>query len=116
MFNLLKRPFGQYDNNGLKYPVSYLNKIEKEIAFYPLHEQAKYVDQVCYQNAKNIFFLEEQFSNFDPYDTSQYDGFNATSVGNMAYLALYAPSYEIRMKCMQALANYKAYLRLNKGH
>lgn len=55
------------------------------ILWYSTEEQAKAADRVCKSMASNNVFLEDQRANMN---TSS-DNWNATSIGNMAYLALH---------------------------
>ena len=71
---------------GLLYDRSFLKDIRDEIIWYPMDEQAKLADQVCRSMSQDYNFLVQQKHDeeIDPGTT-----WNATSVGNMAYLALH---------------------------
>jgi hypothetical protein len=58
-----------------------------ELLDLPIERQAQYADQVCGQNARNLGFCQGQLagSREDP----QFDRWNATSIGNLAYMTLY---------------------------
>lgn len=57
-----------------------------------------YADKVCKSNATNLEFLQNQFPNLDIKPENLFDinnpdveWDNATSLGNIAYIALYSP-------------------------
>lgn len=85
----------------------YFNK--KRVAFLPIKEQATFADQICKKNVLNEDFLQDQFNDFDP-DTADYSGWNITSIGNVAYIALYGKNQKIKAICLNALLSYKEYI------
>lgn len=54
-------------------------------------EQAEYVDQICQHNATDPDFAEDQLeTKFTP------EKWNITSLGNVAYMSLHAPTPKLR--------------------
>lgn len=114
MFELLKIFASLYFASMLNHNPEKLKKIKEEIAFFSLKEQAMYADQICVENALNEDFLRKCLADFDPHDQEQYARFNATSIGNAAYLALHAPLAEVRKQALSVIHGYQAWLR--HGH
>ena len=111
MINAIKRFFGFHDSFGLRHSLEKLQSIQREIAFYPIREQANYADAITIENVNNRDFLEEQVLNIDENDTSLYTNLNATAVGNLAYIAAYnSNNVSARRKAGLILLNYKEYL------
>ena len=78
---------------GLSHTLSELEEMDKNIYSLIKEEQAEYADAVCKENAQNIFFLEDQLAPMSKEKIIQavhLKKLNSTSVGNIAYLALYA--------------------------
>lgn len=68
----------------------HLRGVLYKIAFWPIHTQARYADIICTHHAKNPDFCEDQLQQMPTRVTF----FNATSIGNLAYMALHAhPAY-----------------------
>jgi hypothetical protein len=108
----IKRFFGMYDSNGVKYSVRKLESITDIIPYFSLEEQAEYADIICVKNAKNKNFLNHQFRFALPEEQGLFglDRMNTTAVGNMAFLALHAPDEKIRERCKRVLENYRNFL------
>lgn len=72
----------------------------QEIINLPIERQAQHADQVCGTNARNLSFCRGQIAGFatDP----QFHRWNATSIGNLAYMALYG--------CEETRGEYKKLL------
>jgi len=92
MLNFIKRLLGKPDSHGLRFSLKKLQEMRSEIAFLPIEEQAQYADEICRLGAEDLEWLEEQFSMMEPCDHTLFDCMNTTSIGNIAYLALHAPS------------------------
>lgn len=52
-------------------------------------EQAKYADILCRSSVANTAFLQRQCDYMDP-ALPEYESWNSTSIGNLAYMLLYA--------------------------
>lgn len=75
----------------------------------PLEKQAEYADGVVKENAGDPSFLTKQkFNEVDPAKVD-YAAWNASSVGNCAWIALHAKKGRHRKLCLALLAGYKAY-------
>lgn len=72
-----------FDSLGL--PYDRLEALRPAILWYSIEEQAKAADRVCKSMASNNDFLTGQRVRLD----TSTDSWNATSIGNMAYLALH---------------------------
>lgn len=54
-------------------------------------DQAQYADAVCVAMAQDRRFLTEQLDSIKTLNGCDYPAWNATSIGNIAYLLLYSP-------------------------
>ena len=84
----IKRFFGKFDSIGLRQSIPYLNVVAADIIWFPIERQARFADVITASNARNMQWITDQFIDFDPNNTMQFDLFNATAIGNLAYLAL----------------------------
>jgi hypothetical protein len=77
-----------------------------EVLDLPVERQAQYADQVCGQNSSNLGFCQGQLAGFreDP----QFHLWNATSIGNLAYMSLYG--------CEETRNDYKKLLDRGVSH
>lgn len=107
IIDTIRRVFGKHDSNGLKFTPEFLNRIEKEIVYYPIARQAKYADQVCVDNVNNDIFLFQQFTDFNLNDERNYYHVNATAVGNAAFIALNSNNLMVADLCKRWLENLK---------
>ena len=78
-------PLGASPFDGLGLPYDRLQALRFAILWYSIEEQAKAADHVCKSMASNSVFIGQQRVRLD----TSGDDWNATSVGNMAYLALH---------------------------
>lgn len=101
-------------NLGLNHALEELDKLKFTLPFLPIEEQAKYADAICIENADKMHFLLQQFSNFNPYAFAQFEGWNATSIGNSAYIALHGVSSIATHKAVLGLLNYQRWLLSTK--
>ncbi len=90
-FTVLK-PNPDFDDNGLRFPVDYLNEIGINIIFMPIEIMSEYVDSVTktHIDKNDDGFIYHQFidSNFDGSNEDDFNTVNATALGNLAYAAL----------------------------
>ncbi len=113
MIDSIRRAFGFYDSYGLKYSTAHLAGMKSIIATVPRSRQAQYVDQVT-KNAvdtsnSNMRMIEGDLDDTDPSKFALGDH-NTTSVGNLAYVALYYRNSWYANKaeaCLQALADHE---------
>jgi hypothetical protein len=100
MIDALKRFFGQYDSNGLRFSTNQLEEIKNDIPYWPIERQAMYVDQIC-KNAVDTgtdIMVSIGSVSFP---------INTTGVGNAAYIALYSQYPQMRTTAKDILNNYK---------
>jgi|SRR6185437_4576428 len=91
---------------GLNHSLIHLHKMRRVIVDMPIKEQAKYADSVLRNNVKNKKWLENQLKDSNP----EYNKWNTTSVGNTAYICLYASEKKHRKKAEKLLQGYKKYI------
>ena len=106
--NSLLRAFGYFDNYGLKHSLKHLKEIRHSIPFWNRHAQKHYAGQITVENIDTPMF---QYSDFlsGIYTEDWMKTYNATTVGNLAYVSLYHKDKEIREraeKMLYLLANY----------
>lgn len=85
-----------FDQNGLRFSPAYLDGIKSHVLTLTLEEQSEFVDKVTYQVIKNF----ERLSDIEFISDIQMEfarvgklgGWNTTSVGNLAFVALHHPN------------------------
>lgn len=85
------RPAAEFDGFGLRFPIEYLNQVNKSIVLLPLELMAEYVDVICktFIDQDDQEFIFKQILNEDPtIDDKRFENINATAVGNLAYVCL----------------------------
>lgn len=102
------RPTDEFDSNGLRFPVSYLNEIKFMIVFLPLELMAEYADIVTTQMIESIdsdngvtFSFDIARSNYS--DDQIFLNLNATAIGNLAYICLNSKSINVKGIAERAL-------------
>lgn len=105
-----KIPNKEFDQNGLKFPITYLNQIKGAIIFLPLEFMAEYVDAVTQTNidSNNNYFMNKCLINFHS-PSEGWENINTTSIGNTAYMALYGNNKELRDKSFAWLEAFYSY-------
>lgn len=92
---LLKPPFyeeSEFNNEGKLHSKQHLDAMYPGIIEMETEKQAEYVDMGTYKNYTLSFIRNEL-----PHVTRKvYNRLNATSIGNVAFLALYSPNHMIR--------------------
>ncbi len=101
-----------YDNFGCSHDTVFLQSLRPTILWYGIQEQAKCADAVCIHHCDDIDFVTGNLKSMEDelglasglpappsgaslsLDIAQ--GWNATAVGNLAYLALHAPAPDLR--------------------
>lgn len=91
---------------------TYLNR-PKGLDFINLStdEMAKYADVVLVKNINDKRFLDLQLKDLDPDDWSQFHKWNATSLGNLAFVSLNAELDAHRDLASNTLNSYKDFLK-----
>ena len=97
-------PNEEFDENGLKFPIEYLDEIGVNVVLFPIEIMANYVDVVTKfavdNNEKSIIdHLTDSNFNID----TIYKELNATSVGNLAYAALHLKDEKVQQICENRL-------------
>lgn len=107
MINALLRILGYYDSNGLKYSLAHLKRMQPLIPFWPRNKQAQYADKITVDAVnKNEAWLCDQIRCTSSATWGQYGTkHNATSVGNMAYIATQHKNADIRKHAENCLIN-----------
>ncbi len=95
-------PAKEYNDFGLRYPIEFLNQIGKNIIFLPLEHIADFVDGVCKNNMDE---MEGDVLTIKPEEITDVviENWNATSIGNIAYVAIHAQQEKARAIAMQVL-------------
>ncbi len=94
MINSILRAFGFYDLNGLKYRTSYLASLRPIVPFMAKTEQVKFVDKKTRYMVNHLSHLHNVMA-IDP-ETVHLKDWNTTSVGNLAYTAVYCRDEKAR--------------------
>ena len=115
-FKVLK-PGRFFDDNGLRFPVDYLNRLGINNVFFPLEIMAEYVDAVVkgYIDDNDPGFIYngmQMISNKAA--VISFESLNATAIGNMAYIALKCVNLTYA-RMNEALLNQVLRLALEKG-
>lgn len=99
------------DEFGLYHSLEHLEKIKYEIAFMPIEKQSRYADYVCITNLDNPHINEMVLSGIS---TEGLYEWNATSVGNAAFIALNSKDSNIRKFCLELLDIYKKFVSVTR--
>ncbi|MCF8255380.1 MAG: hypothetical protein K9H61_02390 [Bacteroidia bacterium] len=91
-----------FDECGLRWPSNHLDLMFPNIIFQSTHDQAKYVDQVCFEivtknDEVEIEILRDNLA-------KQTKRINATSIGNLAFIAIYCQDHRAKEMAFEALA------------
>ncbi len=86
-----------FDDNGLRWPLSHLSMVFPEIIFWPVIVMAEFTDRVTFEiitksNKEELHLLLTKIT-FQPID---YEHQNATSMGNLGFVATYAQDDALR--------------------
>lgn len=101
----LKRAFGFFDSRGLRFSKTHLQRIDNQIIFWDIAKQADYRDRVC-----EVSVLHEMEHTFlDIHSRPHFPGFNATSVGNLAFVALYSLNPKYKAWALSVLTQYRVW-------
>jgi hypothetical protein len=90
---------------GLYHDIEVLNELKYKIMDLPLMEMATYSDKITRHGiaAITVYDIHESEKHFKE--------FNATSVGNMAFVALNHPIHDVKVEAMIMLEQYRNYLK-----
>lgn len=102
----LQFPNEEFDDKGLKFDISYLNRIGGAVCMFPLEFMAEYVDKVCKTSMDNEEGLMEQDILSDDVTDKSLQGTDATGLGNIAYIILHTKDDMVKAKCLDTLWRY----------
>lgn len=86
---------------GINHSLEHLTTIQNRIHTLPIEEQAAYADIICRNSTNNIEFCQKT-----DFKEEEFPIWNTTSVGNVAYIALNAPTQELKDKYREGLTKY----------
>lgn len=72
-------------------------------------EKARHASQDCINNVNNNEFVAAQLDEGE--DESMFPEWEATAVGNLAYIAIHSPSPELRKRASQLMYKHNAWLQ-----
>lgn len=108
--NSALRALGYFDNYGLKYSTKHLERIKYSIPFWSRKSQEHYADQITVENVHQPMFQHPAFLS-GLYDEYWMPGYNATTVGNLAYISRRHKNKEVRERADKMLYLLAQYLR-----
>jgi hypothetical protein len=96
----VQKPKKSYDKYGLRFTWEYLNKIGKDVVFLPIELMCEYVDIITKNaiDSNDLAFIREQVLDADFDAEKSYDYLNATSIGNIAYIAQHCSDNNAKIK------------------
>ena len=98
-----QHPAANLPNYGLTFTLEELVAMKDRIHELPLEQQALFVDAVCKSRARFLGFAQAQVPTPG---REAFHVWNTTSVGNMAYMALNAPTPELKETYRQSVERY----------
>lgn len=103
----------RFNSFGLKHSLEHLDLMKDKIHTLSLKEQSEYADQVTvqYVNDSNLINQIRDYS-IDTYPTSIW---NVTTIGNLAYTALYCHDTVVKELCCNLLEKYKESKKIVNG-
>jgi hypothetical protein len=105
-----KRPFSEFNSDGLRHDMEHLSAIGLNVLFLPLEYMSDYVDKVTFDgiNSGDVGFIASVIESNRKGDGMSDDelssALNATSLGNLAYIILNCKD-ELCVKSCEALLN-----------
>jgi hypothetical protein len=102
----IRRTFGAFDSSGLRHPTGYLESIRYKIPFWDIERQAQFVDRTC----KHMVDHNQTMM----VSKSSYYALTATSVGNLAYIALNHRDQDTSDLASEILREYRRWCEIQK--
>ncbi len=102
-FASVPMPTERYNDMGLRYPLKTLNELGCSIIFFPIEVMADFVDGVSYHLVQTGAPAFEQQVMATDVPTMLRNRINCTTIGNLAYGALYHKKVNVRLKCVELL-------------
>ena len=116
--DFVKRKLGAYDSRGSLYSKKHIESMKYDVAELPLALQARYADAITVKNVGNRDFIRfsalELYNDYHLDHLFNTDGFDAVSVGNLAFIALNATDKSVRNKCLDILEKYRNFVKSKK--
>ncbi len=99
---------------GLNHSLEHLKSIFPKMPFLTIQEQAKYADRVCTElTLSDKYFVAQQLREIEDLDDPKlFKSFNTTSIGNCAFMALFAEN-KYALIAERILMNYKNFVSKN---
>lgn len=116
--DFVKRKLGAYDSHGSLFSKKHIQSMKYDISVLPLAMQARYADAMTVKNVNNRDFI--RFSALELYNIQHLDhlfstdGFDAVSIGNLAFIALNSSDKTVRNKCLDILEKYRNFVKSQK--
>lgn len=110
-----------FDDMGLRFPLEWLREVGLSLVVLPLEWQARYADEVTYFTTSPVVLHEKELglgsqpvgfcqSQLQYADTLPIENMNATSIGNLAFMALYGLHAGHREKALVILNRIQEYV------
>ena len=114
VINAILRTLGLFDLNGLKYSIQHLNAIRKDIGSWELESQAAYVDLKTKQNvdSHDPWYEVEIHMKLQEMTVADLHEKNATVIGNIAYVCLFAKTRTLKTTAENLLSDYRRWLQV----
>ena len=96
----------KFANASLVYMLTVPQKPVKEVAAMTRRKQLAFADPITKKYSTDAAWVEEQLNSFNTYTNDQLmSSINDCSIGNLAYLCLYAPTNAQRAKAEAIMQN-----------
>jgi len=114
ILDAIRRNFGLFDSNGVRFTQRHYERVKHDIIDYPLNKQARYANLITVSKINDTRFLKRAFLPYSEKEPNYiFPNFNAMSVGNLAYIQLNAPTKHYRDKAENLLTAYAKWLKWN---
>jgi len=114
IIDAIKRWFGFFDSNGVRFTMRHYEAVKYKILDFPLNHQARYANLITVTKINETRFLKKAFLPFNEKEPNYiFPNFNAMSVGNLAFIQLNAPTKHYRDKAESLLTAYAEWIKWN---
>ncbi len=109
--NKLERPAEKFNSKGLRFSDEWLHSIGSELVLLPPAYVAWYVDANTKRlvDNDNVLFSFQQIAAIQNIVEADYVRFNATTVGNLAYMGLYSDDDHLKRLCRELMQDLYAW-------
>lgn len=117
----IPKPFPDFNSDGLRFTMEHLQDIGGAVCLLPLEYMAEYVDAITknHIDENDTEFINRHRDSFKPehHTPETFPNYNATSIGNIAYVALNCKDETLVKYCMDILDRYSDWYltRLSKN-